>query len=249
MNFSEIGIIGEDELLRGSRSKYTLSGFFIFLFVVINHYSTSILSLFSSKSNIDIPLYLISYLIILFLGPFLIMIASSDIISNEVETGSIRYIISKIDRASFILGKFLALFIVFVFALFAITIINLLYMYFSNNAIQLGTAALFWGFSSLYLGCLITIFLFISALSENNRTSLIMSIVFMGILFLFLIQGDDSFLKYFTPYYYGIINIGFFGKSSHVIDFYALFKNTFAMIIYGTIFLSMSLFAFKRRDL
>ncbi len=206
MNLSEIGIIGEDEILRGSRSKYTLSGFFIFLVVVINHYSASILSLFFFKSNADIPYYLISYFIILFLGPLLIMLASFDIISNEVETGSIRYIISKIDRTSFVLGKFLALFMVFVFALFAITIINLLYMYFSNNAIQLGTAALFWGFSSLYLGCLITISLFISALSENNRTSLIMSIVFLGILFFFLIQGDDSFLKYFTPYYYGIIN-------------------------------------------
>ena len=249
MNLSEIGIIGEDEILRGSRNKYTLSGFFIFLFVVINHYSTSILSLFSFKSNADIPFYLISYFIILFLGPFLIMMASFDIISNEVEIDSIRYIVSKIDRASFVLGKFLALFIVFVFALFAITIINLFYTYFSNNTIQLGTAVLFWGFSSLYLGCFITIFLFISALSENNRTSLIMSIVFLGILFFLLIQGNDSFLKYFTPFSYGINNIGFFGKSTHVIDFYALFKNTFAMIIYEIIFLSMSLFAIKRRDL
>jgi len=216
---------------------------------VINHYSTSILSLFSFNSNVDIPLYLISYFIILFLGPFLIMIASFDTLSNEVETGSIRYIISKIDRTSFVLGKFLALFIVFVFALFVITIINLLYTYFSNNTIQLGIAALFWGFSSLYLGSFISIFLFISSLSENNRTSLLMSIVFLGILFFFLIQGNDSFLKYFTPYFYGIKNINTFGGSLQNIEYLKLFKNTFALIIYETIFLSMSLFAFKRRDL
>lgn len=251
MNLSEMWIIGEDEILRGSKSKYllTIAGIFIFLCLLVLHYSTSILSLFPLKNNGNIPYYLISYLAVLVLGPFLIMIASFDFISNEVETGSIRYIISKVDRTLFISGKFLALFIIFTFTVFIIAVISLIYGYISNNAFQFENTILFLVFSSLYLGCFISIFLFISTLSENNKTSFIMSIVFSGILFFFLVQGNDNYLKYLTPYYYGIKNIGLFVVSQHEIEFISIFKNIFAMVIYITIFLSMSLFAIKRKDL
>ena len=251
MNFSEIWVIAEDELLRGPKIKYLLSisGIFVFLCLLLIHYSTSLLSLFPFENDVNIPHYLISYLLVLVLAPFVVMVASYDFISNEMETGSIRYVISKIDRTSFILGKFLALFIVFTFVVSAIAVMGSTYAYFSGNAPHIGETILFWILSSLYLGCFVSIFLFISTLSENNKTSFLMSIVFVIILLFLLLQGHSNYLKYLTPYFYGIENIGIFRGSSHNVEFIKLLKNIFIMILYTALFLSMSLSAIKRRDL
>jgi len=56
-------------------------------------------------------------------------------------------------------------------------------------------------------------------------------------------------LKYLTPYFYGIENIGILRGSLHEVEFIKLLKNIFIMILYTTLFLSMSLSAIKRRDL
>lgn len=251
MNFSEIWVITEDELLRGPKIRYVLSisGIFVFLCLLLIHYSTSLLSLFPFENDVNIPHYLISYILVLFLAPFVVMVASYDFISNELETGSIRYVISKIDRTSFILGKFLALFIVFTFVVSVIAVMGSIYAYFSGNAPHIGETVLFWILSSLYLGCFVSIFLFISTLSENNKTSFLMSIVFIIILLFLFLQGYGNYLKYLTPYFYGIENIGILRGSLQDVEFIKLLTNTFIMILYSILFLSMSLSALKRRDL
>ena len=251
MNFSEIWVIAEDELLRGPKIKYLLSisGIFVFLCLLLIHYSTSLLSLFPFGNDVNIPHYLISYSLVLVLAPFVVMVASYDFISNEMETGSIRYVISKIDRTSFILGKFLALFIVFTFVVSVIAIMGSIYAYFSGNALHIGETVLFWILSSLYLGCFVSIFLFISTLSENNKTSFLMSIVFIMILLFLFIQGYNNYLKCLTPYFYGIENIGILRGSLQDVEFSKLLKNIFMMILYIALSLSMSLSAIKRRDL
>ena len=251
MNFSEIWVITEDELLRGPKIRYLLSisGIFVFLCLLLIHYSTALLSLFPLEHDVNLPHYLISYLLVLFLAPFVVMVASYDFISNELETGSIRYVISKIDRTSFILGKFLALFIIFTFVISAIAVMGSMYAYFSGNALHIGETVLFWILSSLYLGCFVSIFLFISTLSENNKTSFLMSIVFIIILLFLFLQGYDNYLKYLTPYFYGIENIGILRGSLQDVEFIKLLKNIFIIILYITLFLSMSLSAIKRRDL
>ena len=106
MNFSEIQIIEEDEMFKGSKSRYVwfFGGIFIFLSFLAMHYSIYVSFLFQNFRSI--PYSLISYLVVLFIGPFMVMITSFDIVSSEIETGSIRYIISKVHRSSFILGKF-----------------------------------------------------------------------------------------------------------------------------------------------
>jgi len=251
VNFSEIWVITEDELLRCPKIRYLLSisGIFVFLCLLLIHYSTSILSLFPFGNDVNIPHYLISYLLVLFLAPFVVMVASYDFISNELETGSIRYVISKIDRTSFILGKFLALFIVFTFVVSVIAVMGSVYAYFSGNAPHIGETVLFWILSSLYLGCFVSIFLFISTLSENNKTSFLMSIVFIVILLFLFLQGYDNYLKYLTPYFYGIENIGILRGSLQDVEFIKLLQNIFIMLLYSILFISMSLSAIKRRDL
>lgn len=249
MNFSEIWIIGEDEALRGSKSRHIwlFGGILIFLCFVALHYSTYIYFLFSSSP--DIPYILISYLMVLFLGPFMSLITSFDIVSSETETGSIRYIISKVNRSSFVLGKFLFLFLMFTAVSFVIALLSLAYEYSAGDVFQLEKIILFWISSSLYLGCFISIFLFISILSANNKISFTMSIIFLGILIFFLLQGDGNSLKYLTPYFYGIKNIEFMKSLSVEAVYPKIFESLVSMFLYILAFLSMSLEAIKRRDL
>jgi len=249
MNFSEIQIIEEDEIFKGSKSKYVwlFGGIFVFLCFLAMHYSTYISFLFPISEGI--PYSLISYIVVLSIGPFIILITSFDIVSSEIETGSVRYIISKVHRSSFILGKFFFLFLVFISASTGIALISLIYQYSEGNAFQLTNIVLFWIFSSLYLGCFISIFLFISTLSVNNKISFSMSMIFLGILIFFFLQGHDNYLKYLTPFFYGVKNIDLI-KGFPIRDGYlTVFESLFSMFLYMLVFLSMSLLAIKRRDL
>lgn len=249
MNFSEIRIIGEDEILRGSKSRYTwiFGGIFVFLCFLAMRYSTYISFLFSSSEGI--PYTLISYVMVLSIGPFITMITSFDTISNEIEIRSVRYIISKVHRSSFILGKFFYLFFVFTLVSSGIALISLIYQYSASNAFQFEKIVLFFISSSLYLGCFISIFLFISTLSANSKVSFVMSAVFLGILIFFFLQGGESYLKYITPYYYGIKNMEFMKGFSVESGYLTVFESLFSMVLYISVFLSMSLVAIKRRDL
>ncbi|MDD2341032.1 MAG: ABC transporter permease [Methanosarcina sp.] len=250
MNFSEIHIIGEDETFRGSKSKYVwlFGGIFIFLCFLAMHYSTSYISFLFSNSG-GIPYTLISYLVVLSIGPFMVMITSFDIVSSETETGSLRYIISKAHRSSFVLGKFSFLFLVFTSMSFGVALISLIYQYSTSNTFQFEKIVLFLISSSLYLGCFISIFLFISILSANNKISFAMSAVFLGILIFFFLQGDESYLKYFTPYYYGIKNIEFMKSFPVEAGYLKIFESLCSMLLYMLVFLFMSLAAINRRDL
>lgn len=248
MNFYEVQVIGEDETLRGSKSRYVwlFGGIFIFLCFLELHYSTYISFLFSNSEGV--PYTLISYLVVLSVGPFMTLIASFDIVSSETENGSVRYIISKVHRSSFILGKFFFLFLVFILVSAGIALMNLIYQYSAGNSFQLENVVLFWIFSSLYLGCFISIFLFISTLSANNKISFTMSVVFLGILIFFISQGNESYLKYITPFFYGIKNMEFMKGFPVEAGYLTVFESLFSMFLYILVFLSMSLVAIKRRD-
>lgn len=249
MNFSEIQIIGEDEILKGSKSKYVwiFGGILVFLCFVAMRCSSSLPFLFSSSQGIPYPW--ISYLIVLSIGPFIIMITSYDVVSSEIETGSIRYIISKVQRSSFILGKFFYLFIVFASISFVIALLSLEYQYSTGNAFQLEKVLMLLISSSLYLGCFISIFIFISTLSANNKISLVMSAVFLVILISFYLRGDESYLEYITPYFYGVKNLELMKSISVGAGYLTAFESLFSMLLYILVFLSMSLIAIKRRDL
>ncbi len=178
------------------------------------------------------------------------LISSFDIVSSETETGSVRYILSKVQRSSFILGKFFFLFLVFMSASSGIALISLIYQYSTGNAFQFESIILFWISSSLYLGCFIGIFLFISTLSANNKISFTMSVVFLGILIFFILQGNESYLKYITPpFFYGIKNMEFMKGFPVGAGYLTAFESLFSMFLYILVFLSMSLLAIKRRDL
>ncbi|MDD2439646.1 MAG: ABC transporter permease [Methanosarcinaceae archaeon] len=253
MNFLEIRTILEDELFQSSKSRYSwfFGGIFIFLSLIAIKYGTKIYTLYSFffLKFEGVPYSLISYLLVLALGPFFVLIIAFDSISSEIETGSIRYIISKVQRSSFILGKGVSLFLGFTIVLSGIAFICLIYQYFADNAIQFEKIFFFWLGSLFYLGSFISIFLFISTLSANNKISFVMSLVFLGILIYFYLQGGESLLKYLSPYSYGIDNLKILKESQIKTEFTGFFKNLFFLFLYTLSFLSLSLFAMKRRDL
>jgi ABC-2 type transport system permease protein len=249
MNLSEIQIIEEDEMFRGSKSRYVwfFGGIFILLCFLVMHYSIYVPFLFQNFRGI--PYTLISYLVVLFIGPFMVMITSFDSVSSEIETGSIRYVISKVHRSSFILGKFLFLFLVSISVSSVIALISLIQQYSVGNAFQFENTGLFWIFSNLYLGCFISIFLLISTLSDNNKISFTVSAIFLGILIFFYLKGDSNYLKFLTPFYYGANNIDFMTDFSFKAEYLRILESLFSMLLYISVYLSMSLVAIKRRDL
>lgn len=249
MNFSEIRIIGEDEIFKSPKSKYIwiFSGIFIFLCFLAMRYSTYVSFLFSGSGGI--PYAWISYLIVLSIGPFMIMATSFDIVSSEIETGSIRYIISKVHRSSFILGKFFSLLLVFTLVSSGIAFISLGYQYSAGNSFQLEKIVLFFISSSFYLGCFISIFIFISTISANSKISFVTSAIFLGILIYFFLQGDESYLKYITPFFYGAKNMELIKGISVETGYFTAVESLLSMFLYILVFLSMSLMTIKRRDL
>lgn len=249
MNFSEIRIIGEDEIFKSPKSKYIwiFSGIFVFLCFLAMRYSIYVSFLFSSSGGI--PYTWISYLIVLSIGPFMIMATSFDIVSSEIETGSIRYIISKVNRSSFILGKFFSLLLVFTLVSSGIALISLGYQYSAGNSFDLEKTVLFFISSSFYLGCFISIFILISTMSVNNKISFVTSAVFLGILIILFLHGDESYLKYITPFFYGSKNIGLMKGISGGAGYLTAFESIVSMFLYILVFLSMSLLTIKRRNL
>ncbi|SFM50507.1 ABC transporter permease [Methanolobus profundi] len=249
MNISKIRIVALDEILRGVKSKHVwfFSSALAFICILAMHYSTSLAFLFSDSGKI--PFTYISFMIILIIGPFFILVTAFDSISNEVEKGTVRYIISKIDRASFMLGKFCSLFLIFAVLTFIVAIMGQVYTYSSGNAFDLERMILFWLFSSLYLGCFISIFIFVSTLSKNNKIAFTMSAILLGITIYFFMQGGNEYLRYLTPPYYAFAVSGTMKNTTGEIDYFNMIRNLVSMLLFIVATLSIDILTFKRRDL
>ncbi|MDK2825195.1 MAG: type transport system permease protein [Methanolobus sp.] len=249
MNLSKIRIVAQDEILRGVKSRHAwfFSSALAFICILAMHYSTSLAFLFSDPGNI--PFTYISFMIILIIGPFFILVTAFDSISNEVENGTVRYIISKIDRASFVLGKFCFLFIIFAFLTLVVAIVGQIDNFTSGNVFDLEKMILFWLFSSLYLGCFISLFSFVSILSGNNKIAFTMSAVLLGITIYFFMQGGIEYLKYLTPPYYAFAVSETMKNAPGENDYFNIIKNLFSMLVFIIATLSIDVLAFKRRDL
>jgi ABC-2 type transport system permease protein len=249
MNLSKISIIIEDEILRGVKSRHVwlFGAALAFICILAMHYSASIAFLFPNLERI--PYTYVSFMTILLIGPFFILITAFDSISSEIETGTIRYIVSKIDRASFILGKFLFLFLIFTFFTFVVAVMGQVYNYQSGNSLELGKAISFWLLSSLYIGCFISIFIFVSTLSETNKIAFTMSAILLAIIMYFFLQGDIEILKQITPYHYAFAVLDNMKYTLDKTVYFDIFRNLFSLLFFIVATLSIDIFTFKRREL
>jgi ABC-type transport system involved in multi-copper enzyme maturation permease subunit len=161
--------------LRNTRVLVTISMFVILSLLSI--YASSIIPLLTSKSEMSGNIgYVTSNLALLLLGPVFVIALSHDVVSREIETGTIRLIIPKIKRSSFIIGKFIGLNILFSL------IVGIVFMI-----------------------CFVGLSLIISSLAENSSTALVMSVAALVILMVCGTGFKFELLKYLSPIWYGFI--------------------------------------------
>lgn len=248
MNLRETLIICKDLLrneLGNTRVLVTIILFAVLSFLSI--YSASIIQMVLPKSEIGgSVIYITSYLMLLFLGPIFVIALSHNSISGEIENGTIRFIIPKINRSSFIVGKFMGLIILF--SLIIGIVYMILYFYgafYMQIYIPLYPVSS-WFLLTLYFACFVGICLNISSLANNSSTALVLSIVSLIILLAFSTGFKYELLKYLSPTWYGFIGFDaiFNPKAAEL----QIVKSIGGMLFLISTSLVTLLFAVNRRD-
>ncbi|MGP8330366.1 MAG: ABC transporter permease, partial [Methanosarcinaceae archaeon] len=149
--------------------------------------------------------YITSNLALLLLGPVFVIALSHDVVSREIETGTIRLIIPKIQRSSFIIGKFIGLNILFSLIIGIVFMIIYLYVAISTQTYTPTYPVASWLLLTLYFGCFVGLSLIISSVAENSSTALVVS--FGALVFLMVCGTGFEFelIKYLSPAWYGFI--------------------------------------------
>lgn len=208
MNLQETSIVCTDLLkneLRNTRVLVTIAMFV--LLSLLSIYTSSIIPLlFASKSEISGNIgYITSNLTLLLLGPIFVIALSHDIVSREIETGTIRLIIPKIKRSSFIIGKFIGLNILFSLIVGIVFMIIYLYIAINTQTYMSPYPLSSWLLLTLYFGCFIGLCLIISSLADSSSTALIISFLSLIILMVCGTGFRFELLKYLSPTWYAFI--------------------------------------------
>ena len=248
MDLHETSIVCKDLLineLRNTRVLVTIAMFIILSLLSI--YTSSIIQLLTSKSEISGNIgFVTSYLTLLLLGPVFVIAVSHDNVSREIESGTIRLIIPKIKRSSFIVGKFIGLNILFSLIVGIVFMIIFLYAAIDTQTYLLLYPVASWFLLTLYFGCFIGLCLIISSLADNSSTALILSFTALVIIMVFSTGFKYEFLKYFSPAWYGFI--GFDSIFNPSADQIQIIKSIGGMLFFITASLGSLIFVMDRRD-
>ncbi len=248
MDLHETSIVCKDLLineLRNTRVLVTIAMFIILSLLSI--YTSSIIQLLTSKSEISGNIgFVTSYLTLLLLGPVFVIAVSHDNVSREIESGTIRLIIPKIKRSSFIVGKFIGLNILFSLIVGIVFMIIFLYAAIDTQTYLLLYPVASWFLLTLYFGCFIGLCLIISSLADNSSTALILSFTALIIIMVFSTGFKYEFLKYFSPVWYGFI--GFDSIFNPNADQIQIVKSIGGMLFFIAASLGSLIFVMDRRD-
>jgi len=248
MDLHETSIVCKDLLineLRNTRVLVTIAMFIILSLLSI--YTSSIIQLLTSKSEISGNIgFVTSYLTLLLLGPVFVIAVSHNNVSREIESGTIRLIIPKIKRSSFIVGKFIGLNILFSLIVGIVFMIIFLYAAIDTQTYLLLYPVASWFLLTLYFGCFIGLCLIISSLADNSSTALILSFTALVIIMVFSTGFKYEFLKYFSPAWYGFI--GFDSIFNPSADQIQIIKSIGGMLFFITASLGSLIFVMDRRD-
>jgi len=248
MDLHETSIVCKDLLkneLRNTRVLITLAIFVILSLLSI--YTSSIIQLLTAKSEISGNIgYITSYLTLLLIGPVFVIALSYDSVSREIESGTIRLIIPKIKRSSFIVGKFIGLNILFSLMVGIVFMVIYVYVAIDTQTYLLLYPVSSWFLLTLYFGCFIGICLNISSLADNSSAALVLSFTALIILMIFSTGFKYEFLKYLTPTWYGFI--GFESILNPKADQLQILKSIGGMLLLISTSLGSLIFVMNRRD-
>ncbi|MDW7728097.1 MAG: ABC transporter permease subunit [Candidatus Methanoperedens sp.] len=223
----------------------------IILFTIISLlsiYSASIIPAIFQKNDISVNIgYIASFLMLLLFGPIFVIAISYDIISKEIESGTIRFIIPKINRSSFVVGKFLGLNILFSLIIGIVYFIIYLYGTIYMQTYTPLYAVSSWFVLTLYFGFFVGLCLNISLLADSSSTALTISLTLLIILLLFSTGFKYESLKYLSPTWYGFIGFEavFSPKASNI----QIVKSIAGLLSLITTSFGTLIFIMNRRDL
>lgn len=231
-------IIFLDELKQAFRDKKVLA--IIFTYVVLLWLGIKYASIFKIiaqlfyfssvlDTSIILPFYVSAFLI-----PLLALLLAYDSISAERQENSIRFLASRIDRSSILLGKFLAAAILLISINFISYFALALNEFFSSNQWLMKDFMLAFSFLSVYSLCFLSIGFLASTITKKPSTSLWVALTINSTLTLLLIT---NLLEFINPLHY----IGKFLKGTYT-GFYILGSYTIIIYIITNIIL-------KRMDL
>ena len=142
--------------------------------------------LFFSMSNIVISFVLL----------FAALLLGHDSISGGKETRSLRFMLSKVDRRIYLIGKFLSFMLYILIVLVVLYLIMLFYVFFKIGSFEMMNILLSILFFIIYVGAWLSIFMFVSTISR--RSSLFLALL-VPLLFLLLLLSSLGIL---SPFHY-----------------------------------------------
>lgn len=201
----------------------------ILLVILIALFNYNISNMLTSQLSIDgIPKAYAGLRIIFFiLGYLLISIFSHSVLNKEIADGTLKFILSKVSREEFIVGKFLGIFLFWTMCmLINISMLSILGVTFSFYILWMLCSAVSY---------FISIVMLLSVLIKKENFSNFMGL-FVGILFptigLYVTESSNMLVKYFQyifPYFY-LLKGGIYITIPYILSFILLL---FVVIIFN----------------
>ncbi|HFI0080778.1 TPA: ABC transporter permease [Streptococcus suis] len=202
----------------------------ILIFVLFSYGISSSLDNFNASANDNISAaYSSIRLLVFILGYLFVSILSNNCINKEIETGSINFVLSKISRRDFVVGKFIGIFLFWCVCIgISFSVISFL-----THQIDFSVLLMLLCVITYYISLCILFSVFISKSSITNFFGLIIGILFpiLG-LTVTLSDGWYSFFMYLFPYEY-ILRGGIF---------------MIVPLLISSVFLSIAVHQFSRKE-
>lgn len=209
----------------------------ILIMIAISLGIAKLLSLFGSQINSvtgleKTPFQLALLLTVLLTSPLFVFTLSHNIINEEVKSRTIRFIATKINRSHILLGKFIGALLFWLTCLFITTLLLIFY----SHEFYLLELLQCLVFVSYFLALATLLSVLIDNTILTNFLGIALSLI-MIILGLWSMNSDKIWLKlfsYITPYFYYL-------KDNPAMPF--------IVVIFPVVFLIISVYVFRKRDL
>ncbi|MFL2142041.1 MULTISPECIES: ABC transporter permease [Ruoffia] len=201
----------------------------ILIFVLFSYGMSSTLSNITSTGDSIAAAYSSIRLLVFILGYMFVSTVSNSCINREIETGSIKFVLSKINKQQFIIGKFIGIFLFWFICIgTSFTVISFL-----TNQVDLSILFMLMSVVTYYISLCVLLSVLVSKSSTTNFIGLIMGI-FFPIVGLWVTLSNEwyNFFMYFFPYEY-ILKDGYF---------------IVVPVLISIIYLSIAVVSFSRKE-
>lgn len=192
-----------------------------------------IATLFYFNTGLDASL-IITFYVSSALVPLISLMISHDSVSGETYSNSIRYVASRIDRMSFLAGKYLSAFTIITAVNLAAYILLGINDYYQTSEWMMKDYLLTFAFITAYSLCFLSIGFFSSVSAKKPSSSLWVSITITSVMAILFVRDIFSEL---VPFNY----LGSFVKGDYL--------GFFVFLAYAAAFFLLSAVIFRRADL